>query len=78
MLSLRATYEPFAVLCAILAAPLGGITTQAKADYQPDTQQSEKRKLIRSWQDYFRALRTMENTWVAQGNLPEEPGVQHA
>jgi thiol-disulfide isomerase/thioredoxin len=67
----------FAVLCATLAAPLGGTTSQAKADFLPGTQQSEKRKLIHSWQSYFRALRTLEYAWVMKGNTnPDEPGVQ--
>lgn len=66
----------FAVLCTSLVAPAAGTAPQANADSRPGTQQGEKRKLTRSWQGYFRALRTLDYQWAMESSSSDEPNVQ--
>ncbi len=75
--ALTRNLRTFAVLCAALAAPMGAMPVQAKATTQPGAQQSEKRKIIRSWQNYFRALSALECEWVLKGSFPGEPDEQN-
>jgi thiol-disulfide isomerase/thioredoxin len=48
----------------------------AHAGYKPELQNAQK-KIIRHWQNSFRALRTLDCQWQMKGNFMYQPSVQH-